>query len=579
MDNSFELIDTIIKSRLLAYDDEGYVDLLEKDVDSFRKRDRDASDEELEPIVENFSDALTACDAFGPKYMINAYIRASDVYCSLDFDWGSKKQMATRRKFCRWMFRQAYLKNPHLYDDGYSPKREDVELLRLFKPDPESDREEIDIAFTMLLTFDVIKPFGSESVRALKYRSPADRRENMIELLEILKEDIPTFGVMQSLHSLEKALDELNDPDFATSAFPPAAMWGILNNIALDMKANSSPAELLDSHVEQNGYSMPGIWVDDAQENRKRFWVFPENKLMAFCYSFNTSEWVLTPYEFAFSKLEHEFSFDEVCVLATLRGNLQVFMKGKMDEDELARLKYKLDDRDEEGCFQTIRFSLESGSEYPYWLSWRKFMRLPADDPRMQEYMGVIDQIYNQSEMLRSFSYRNIGACITDTPDCLMGLDGANLYLSDVQVTKNGFLERINAVGEYPLYNYYTGFSTEGKSLSLFGIEISDEQPMYIVPRDPLFFEELDKRLNAKSLVADFPNRAERQEFLRRYEDFKETVMNTEFAHQVTIYKNLPNGSPPVLCFNQISRTFRIDEIVEWFGVKKITSREQLSNL
>ncbi len=129
------------------------------------------------------------------------------------------------------------------------------------------------------------------------------------------------------------------------------------------------------------------------------------------------------------------------------------------------------------------------------------------------------------------------------------------------------------------MYYSYSVSSTDAKSLSLFGIEISDEQPMYIVPRDPLFFEELDKRLNAKSLVADFPNRAERQEFLRRYEDFKETVMNTEFAHQVTIYKNLPNGSPPVLCFNQISRTFRIDEIVEWFGVKKITSREQLSNL
>ncbi|MDE6058370.1 MAG: hypothetical protein K2F93_10205, partial [Muribaculaceae bacterium] len=64
--------------------------------------------------------------------------------------------------------------------------------------------------------------------------------------------------------------------------------------------------------------------------------------------------------------------------------------------------------------------------------------------------------------------------------------------------------------------------------------------------------------------------------FLRRYEDFKETVFSTEFSDQVTIYKDLRTCSASMLCFNKISRNFLIDELTEWFGVRKFTSREEM---
>lgn len=121
-------------------------------------------------------------------------------------------------------------------------------------------------------------------------------------------------------------------------------------------------------------------------------------------------------------------------------------------------------------------------------------------------------------------------------------------------------------------------YAKENPSFNLFGLEISEDQPMYVVPRNPMFYAKLNKKRNVKFLVNDFPNWGERRAFMRRYEDFKETVMSTEYKHQVTIYKNLPNDSPAILCFNQISRTFVIDEIVEWFGVRKFTSREELIN-
>ncbi len=574
MDNTFQLLDTIIKSRLLAYDDEGYVDFLEKDVDSFRKRDRYASDEELESIADNFKEAFDCVDAFGPEYMISSYMKASDAFSSIDFDWGKNKQLATRRKFCRWMFRQAYLNNPELHDHPYSPNKEDWELLSLFKPDLEDDVESIDIIFTMLLTFQVIRPFGRDSSRALKYGSPFEVRDKMVELLEVLQNDLPTLGINNNLHAIKRALDVLNDPEYEDNPLPPAALWGLLNNISLELKLNSSPAELLDSHVELNGYSMPGIWVDDAKDNQKRFWVFPNNKLMAFCFYLKNREWILEPFEFVFTKLEYEYEFDNTCVIATTKGNIQVLMKGTIEDSEIVRLKYVLEDRDDDGDFQTIRFELESGVDYPYWMNWRSFRRLPLNHELTIEYGEIINKIYHESEML--IYYRNIGSWITDSHDCIVGLDSEFLYLSDIVLKKNGHLERIDGQKTYPLYDYIVEYSKANPGLNLFSLDISEEQPIYVVARDPLFYALLDEKRNPKSLVNDFPKRAERQSFLCRYEEFKETVMSTEFQDQVTIYKNLPQHYPDILCFNKISRTFKIDEIVEWFGVRKFTSREEM---
>ena len=576
MDNQYELLDTIIKSRLLAFDDEGYEEFLMMDVDSFRKRYRDASDEKLKTNTKAFSDAFEEMDAFGYEYMVDSYMEASDVFNSDGFDWGKNKQLTTRRKFCRWMFRQAYLNNPELHDGGYAPKKEDRELFGRFKPDADDDRESIDIIFTMLLTFQVIRPFGSDSMRALKYASTSKSRERMIVLLEMLQEDLPVFGITKSLHSISVALDALKDPEMDDESFPTAALWGMLRNVAFDLQSNSSPAELLDSHVELNGYAMRGIWVDDSPAEHRRFWVFPNNKLMAFCYSFRNREWILKPYEFAFYKLEYEYEFADTCVMATVKGNEQGLLKGKIEENELVRLSYELEDRDEEGRFQTIRFAPESGSDYPYWMDWRSFRRLPLEDSLTVEYAEVIEAIYRGTEMFNDFGFRNIAPWLTDSQDCLVGLDCDFIYLVDFALDRKGYLEKISGKGEYLLYDYCVDFSMRNKGFGLFGVEISEEQPIYVVSRNPLFYEGLNERLKAGNLVEAIPNKADRNAFLRRYEDFKETVFSTEFSDQVTIYKGLRHDSSAVLCFNKISRNFLIDELTEWFGVRKFTSREEM---
>lgn len=567
MGNSFQLLDTIIKSRLLSLNDLGYEEIMGIDVDSFRKRYKDVSDEKLNVIYEAFSESLTENDAYGPEYMINSYIKASDVFNSVNFNWGRNKQLASRKKFCRWMFKQAYLSNPNLYEEKYSPKDDDWALFKLFKPDPDDPKELIDIVFTMLLTFKIIKPFGSDSVRALQYPTGLPHRENMIKLLKLLQNDLPSFGVYKSLFSLESALKMLSDTEFDDSKFPPAAYWGILDNISCELAVNSSPKELSDTNVELDGYVMRGIWIDDCNDGQKRFWIFPNNKQMAFCYYFKNGEWILRPYEFGFRKKE------SICIIATLEGNKQVFSQGKLKNEELASLRYELDDRDEEGRFQTIRFTPESGSDFPIWMYWRCFCRVNLKDKRFEEFSDVINSIYHKSEMFLPFNFRNEGCLLTDSPDCLIGLDSEFLYLSDIALDKGGILEKVEEDGDYPLFNYYIKLIAPNQNFNLFSIEISKRQPLYVVPRDYGFYEELDKSLNLKIRYSD-----KRKDILRNYNNFKEIVTAIDYNNQVTIYKNLPDNSPSILCFNNISRIFIIDEIIKLFGVRKFVSREELMN-
>lgn len=577
MENKFQLLDAIIKSRLLSLNESGYEEILKINVDSFRRRYENSSDEKLNVIYDAFSEALNDYDAYEPEYMINAYIKASDVYNSVGFDWGKKKDIRARKTFCRWMFRQAYLSNTKLHEETYYPFDEDWGLLKLFKPEPEDTKESINIVFTMLLTFQIVEPFGSDRERKSRQDRSHEHRDNMIKLLEQLQKDLPSFGVFKDLHSLKKALNLLKDTEIDDTEFPPAAYWGLLNNIACELSVISSPKELSDSHIEIDGYVMGGIWIDDYEDGQKRFWVFPNNKLMAFCYYLRNDEWILQPYEFGFYRMDYELEFDEICFMATSKGNMQAFLKGKIEENEFARLRYELDDRDEEGMFQTIRFSLESGSEYPDWMPWRSFRRLNVSDKRFKEFLNDVKIIYHRSELLRNFT--NNGSWLTDSNNCLIGLDAEFLYLSDIAVRGGGILEIDEDENDYPIFNYYVKYANPNQNLNLFSVEVSKRQPLYAVARDSHFYEELDKTLNLNSekLKRVKPDREERKALIRKYKDFKDIVENVEYNNQITIYKNL-RGESSVLCFNAISRIFDLDEIIEWFGVKKFESRDALLN-
>ncbi len=91
------------------------------------------------------------------------YLRASEFYLSLD--WGDRSQLASRRKFCRMLFRLYATAGLSLTNDEifkFRMKNDDRRLLGEFFPDGEGEAPAVNVALIVLFAFGVVRPFSEK---------------------------------------------------------------------------------------------------------------------------------------------------------------------------------------------------------------------------------------------------------------------------------------------------------------------------------------------------------------------------------------------------------------------------------
>lgn len=553
MDNNyFDIIKAAYQSHLLARDDAAFREIAGVTFDTIYDRRHDSSAmESYYGMLE--SECRRQCGE-SLAAMVGAYMEASDACSGEGFDWLERKQKASRKKFCRWLFRKAAAPCKPLKSEEerkFSPKSSDTELLRRFYPEGIESGRSIDLIFTMLITFDIVRPYGSRTERVHRLSdAEIGRSADALEaLVEQLRDDTPQMGTMPKPLVFDIVLDDIRKArDDSFSGFTIAKAWNMLHSIEDACYHVSSPQKVADSDVETTGYSMPGIWVDDADEGASRFWIFPENKYMAFCYREDSGHWSLTPYEFAFTRMRNEEEMSDLCFFVTARGNEQIIRKaaGSAQRSELVAASYTLGDGDGEfGRFGEIAFEVEAG-ERPDWFDWKAFRRLSPSDPRHEWFMQAIADIYNVNSPL-SMLFRNKAPFLTDSMDALLAIDRDYLYIHDMEAPDR-FAMRCDRDDEERFW-YEPVFRHRHESTNLLNAEISEEHPLYVVPR----FTDMDRPMS------------ERQ---RR---FAEAAASTDFSHQVTIYRT-PAQPSGVLCFNSLGAVFPLDgdaeELRSW-GVKR----------
>lgn len=528
----YEVVNYALRSRLLFRTEAEYRQLLGVTFETVRDHCDD------EDVLQGYYAALNKeCQSRCGEtlyYMVASYLEASRVSQEIDFDWKERRQMASRKKFCRWLFRKVAAPGRKISlaeELKFSPKACDRELFDRFYPQGYEAGRAVDILFILLLTYKVIKPL---EVRAARGRDVSDRdaektRQAMIELISQLKEDMPQMGTLPKPMIFDVVLDELHR---TTEPISIVDLWEKTDRIENACVAVSSPQKAADVRMRPNGFSMPGIWVDDADDGETRFWIFPENKYMAFCYERDGQAWRLSPYEFVFFISDSDDHSDDYCVMVTARGNEQVIESGVMQPSEAVSASYKLNG-------DVIRFRLKSW-QAPAWFNWHYFCRLQEDDTRNSLFRQVIADVYD-SNSPHSMLFSNLGSLLTDTIDALVAMDMECLYIYDGPIPKRFAL--ISDDGRY----YYC--PTAASSRSLRSIDISAKHPLYIVPR----FLNLDAPMS------------ERQRAVA------EVAMNTNLSNQVTIYRTAshPDG---LLCFNYFSTSIPLSE-ASTFGLKKVTSR------
>lgn len=582
MSQEFSIINFLIKSRLLFNTDTEYCKPLGMTVDSFRKRYEDKPSKDLEVYMNRFNNECLSQCGYPASYIYTAYRKASDVYVDSTF-WGDWKHKSSKKNLCIWIFKKAYLKFTDIYENDHIGLSDQAnEILEKFKPDLDDAVENIDIVLTMLFAFDILKPYSSSTRKFSNYDDISENMENLVELLKILSAELPPVGLHEDNVIINSHLENLRNDSELSGTMTPARLWKILDDIALSLRPQESPEELANTRITYDGYAMNGIWIDDYDMGENRFWIFPDNKLMAFRFTCKYNQWHLSPYEFAFYRLDYDDQFDELCSIITAKGNEQILSGGFTDDREVSRLNYKVHyDSDGDGGVDEINFTSPT-DKFPDWMEWRGFKKLSKKSELYKKFDQVLGSIYGDSEMT-SESIVHSARWLSDSFNCLIGMDNDFIYVSDFSKIVSFHLKRTD---ELDTWVYSPWNEAVYNELNLLTVPISEMSPLHILPRTREALTAIGKKINSprellkkyenvkdKNYTLDDFKRDERLKFVR----FTECVCNTQFGDQITIYDVSRNPLGKVLCFNRYSQVFPISRLKE-YGVLTITSRKEIIN-
>ncbi|MDE6485664.1 MAG: hypothetical protein K2L14_09780 [Duncaniella sp.] len=553
--STYEIIRCAYRSRLLHRTEAGYRATVGVSFETIRDRRDD------EAAMVTYYDMLdrecrNQCGE-SLRAMVTDYLRASAACAGEAFDWQQRRQLASRKKFCRWLFRRVSAPGKKIEEEEsrYSKRDCDEALKAAFYPDGIEGDRVYDLIFVMLITFGIIRPCDRSASRSRDV-SEADAMESfhkLADLVGLLRDDTPQMGVLPKPQVFDIALSILSgDMKELVADWSVARIWEMLSRIENACVTVSSPQKTADAGVNPVGYIMPGIWIDDADGGKSRFWIFPENKIMAFCYEcIGGYEWVMRPYEFVFYQRTGEQEFEDFCVITTARGNEQIIEQGGvMDPDQMVTASYTLGRNNGFTYFGKISFTPLT-VDAPSWMNWHSFRRLRPGSELHTRYSSLIADLYNPASPLSRF-FRNAAPFLTDELNALVAIDNDYIYLSDLQMPDR--YEMRCDVANDERYWYEPVYRTAPKGTNLRDIEISEEHPLYILPR--------------------FADRFKSD----RHRRFAEACRNTDIGSQITIYHT---GSNPrrVLCFNNFSIVFPLtDDYAELlgYGVERITRRSDL---
>ncbi|MDE6339762.1 MAG: hypothetical protein K2K97_08260 [Muribaculaceae bacterium] len=497
---------------------------------------------ELRVFMENYAGASRACKGE-------------------TIDWEGRKQIGSRKKFLRGLFRK--LCNPYIpqvsIDTEAGNNLDDKRLFKLFYPDGIDGDFAIDPLMVMLITYNIIKPLNPDAQRSrdLTREELIASLNEMIALVEQLKEDFPKMTVTEKPGVFDMATDVLRAKlrciDDAEERSQCTTVWFHfqLKNILTSCRNVTSPKNATESDTEITSFCMPGIWIDDADNGENRFWIFPENTHLAFCYCYDGSCWHLYPFEFVLPMENGELA--GICAFISPEGECKALFgkERKIPDEEIGYAEYERCEVSESGLFNVIRFDFTDRTHKSRF-NWTAFTRLKEDAPKLQAFLGVLRKIYDRGSVQSIFLFENHGKFFTDVVNALVGMDGDYLYVWD-QREPDGHTLHMNHNGRFT-YDY--DYDNEMPSANFLQIEISEEHPLYAIPRRVLRDKEIGER--------------ERR--------FIEAAANTTIDDFIAIYR-LPGKGRKMLCFTRFSLLELLDReltVLKDIGVKRITSREEL---
>lgn len=412
---------------------------------------------------------------------IAQYVEASRLYTSID--WGDRTQMASRKKFCRMLFRLYATAGRRIPSDElfrFNIKDDDGRLLKTFFPDGPSGTPAVNILLITLFAFGVVRPF-TETTRGRDVRDKETLRalENMRELIRLLREDIPKLGSTEKPLVFDEYVVVLSGYIADANGLaecPPLSFYGQLADVVEACRRLAIAEEQRAFNDKLVGLCLYGIWVDDADGGEKRFWIFPSNCQMAYCYEYDGLMWKLIPYEFKVRFAESPEMVDTYIMIAP-EGNLDYYFSA---DKLIAPASYAvgpIEGEFDEASGEVVSLTFKEGpipaSER---FDWRRFDRLSPDDPRYERFHALLKELYDPNSP-QSLFFKNTAPMLTDSFNNLVGRDNKYLYVYDRRPGRWVIREKAR---DTFIYEPVAGEWEPGEAL--FELEVTERTPLYAVP-------------------------------------------------------------------------------------------------
>lgn len=416
--------------------------------------------------------------------IIEDYLLASKLYQMLD--WGDRTQMASRKRFCRMMFRLAVTAGRPLSSDEifkFKAKAADERLIKRFFPHGMVNISMTIIGLVVLFSFGIIRPWSADNSRGRDIRDSktVNALKKLVELIELLRDDTPRLG------STEKPLvfdlwsgiikEHICEPEGLEDC-SPLMLLAVLTDIARACRALVISEEQRLEGESYQGLFMHGIWIDDADGGENRFWIFPDNLLVAMCFKRNGVGWELDTYEFSVRQSDTPVYMESFLILEP-RGNVNYTLSPDwvLNSEQMATGSYETE-RDE-ATGEIKRVILSGGTlRPPEWFDWRRWEPLDRDDARYTKFHEVLTDVYDPRSP-HSVIFRNTAPELTDNVNNLVGRDNKYLYVYDWRPKRFLIKE-----AEQDVFTYEGDCRQLETNRALFDLNISEAHPLYLIPLD-----------------------------------------------------------------------------------------------
>ncbi|MDE6234139.1 MAG: hypothetical protein K2M56_00130 [Muribaculaceae bacterium] len=426
-----------------------------------------------------------------------SYINAAEFFT--ECDWGDRQQAASRKRFLRMIFQFAAAPRVGMLRTNasgspttnmlspdeiakFKVKDIDNELLEMFFPDGLLDIPLISISWMILFTFDIVDPKRATNERShdIKDAHTIAALKRMRDLMTVLRDDTPKMGSFDKplifIQIIENIDCALADPEIRNE-WTPLHFLTLMRQTIEACRTTAIPEARYEGGKNLLNPTIPGIWVDNADNGENRFWIFAYDFYFTFCYSRNGEGWELNVYEFQLLEPEDSAIPTYFYLLPPeVVSNYILNPQRSNPEDAVAKgyIHFKTDG--ESGVL--IKITLEDAWEFPEWLKWKSWKRIKPDDDRHREFREVIRRIYDHSDP-QSAIFRHRNPELTDYLNALVGSDNRYIYVYDWAPPGFKLRELSNE-----RFIYECDCDEVPTSLPIFELTPTEENPLYAIPFD-----------------------------------------------------------------------------------------------